>query len=217
MTTLKAAGHFWDWFQKNEDIYIDFFANKSEKEVLYHYNELQAHARAYCKLLGIDFSPATKTKGTLVVTAYAKPGGFRKARLLAKRAPKLDRWEVIGLRQPNPIGSFMTQTDSVIDIELSRMWFQKNGIFSRDRQAINVYVDYILPSEEKHIWGYTMNMIENLIGEEDIGYHIYLYDVDAICNAHEDEKLYPLETLPAFINKHRRTFRVDKTGKFISR
>jgi hypothetical protein len=207
--------HFWKWFQKNEEIYIDFIKkHRKKKDFEYHFNELQVHARACSQWLAVDLSPAGKKQGHLIITAHGRPRGFKRAEQLVAKAPTLQNWTVTALRPPNPVGQFMKREDCEIDIGLSKMWFQSCGPGSRGRRGIIVFVEYILPGQEAAMEQFVWDTLENLVGERGVGLDIDFTELDALCNAIESKKLYGMEELPAFVEKFRRTkdkkWRTDK-------
>ena len=217
MRSITAICHFWKWFQKNEETYIDFYKKyTNKKDFEYHFNELQVHARSCSQWLGVDFSPAGEKKGHLIITANGRPRGFKRADQLVAKAPRLQNWTVTALRQPNPVGAFAKRMDDDTDIDLSKMWFQTAGLCSRGRRGIIVFVEYILPGQEHAVELFVWDVLENLIGERGLGLDIALVEVDAKCNAAEKKKLYFMDELPAFVEKHRRTDSTDeklRTGK----
>lgn len=213
MRSITAMCHFWKWFLKNEATYIGFLEKHQDKELEYLFQELQVHARSCSQWLGVDILPAGESKGELIITANGRWQGFKKAERLAAKAPPLEHWTVTALRQPNPVGSFIKRMDADIDIDLSKMWFQPCGMESRGRRGINVFVEYILPGQERAVHEFVWNVLENLVGERCLGLDIAVMEIDAKCNASADKPLRALEALPAFCDKIRPRMTIGAGGK----
>ena len=152
----------------------------------------------------------------MIITAYAKPNGFKWTQKLAAKAPVLDKWRVTALRHPMPIDWVRERIANGPDAELSKMWFQTAGLGSRDRRRITVFVEYIIPGQERAIGRHVLDTLEELIGERGMGEDIALYEVDSLCNASKSKRLYQLEELPAYAGIRGRKLAVDVKGRMIS-
>jgi len=217
MRSITAACHFWKWFRQNEEHYINFFNKQTKKEGDYYFDELQAHARACNQWLGVDIMvPDGKEKGLIVITASQRPRGFKKAHLLASKAPVMENWEVHALRQPNPVGAFIKRHNSDIDMDPCSMWFQSAGRGGRGRRGISVFVQDMDLGPYKAVYSFVCDVLENLVGEYALGMDIELIDIDARANIDHAKKLYDIEELPAYVEKYRRKMGIDDKGRIVN-
>lgn len=216
MRSITAACHFWKWFRQNEEHYLRFFEKRTKKEGDYYFDELQAHARACNQWLGVDIMVPPYEKGVLIITACCQPRGVKKARLLASKAPLMENWTVHALRQPNAVGEFIRMRGNTLDLDPCSLWFQSAGRGSRGRRGIHVFVEELIPGQDKALFAFVWDVLENFIGEEALGLDIALVDIDARANIDHAKKLYAIEELPAYAKKYRRPRLPEKelrTGK----
>jgi hypothetical protein len=204
MKYTRAISHFWIWFQRHSSKYRHLTCARSNKEFLFWYDELQMHARAFCKLLSVDLYIPPNGKAQLIITANGRKLGFRRAEQLANRAPEIENWTVIALRQPKPPDQIMQWVGSKVDIDISKIWFQAATPQFPDVYPIKIFVEYILPDKEWEVHEYAMQIIEHLVGEKVAVMNIEVVEVDSRCNASKRQRLRPLAELPEFM--------ADKTG-----
>ena len=204
MKRTRAISHFWIWFQRHSARYRHLSWARSKKEFIFWYDELQMHAMAYCKLLSVDLYTPSSGKAQLIITANGRRLGFRRAEQLANRAPEIENWTVIALRQPKPANEIMQWVESKVDIDISKIWFQAATQQFPDVYPIKIFVEYILPDKEWEVHEHVMQIIEHLVGEKVAAMNIEVAEVDSRCNASKRQRLRPLAELPEFM--------ADKTG-----
>src|SRR5258708_9741385 len=103
MRSVSVAAHLWQWFRLHNSRYVNLMKSPTKKALAYQVNELQVHVRAYCKWLGADVTPDEKNGGgTLIITAFGRPAGFRRADMLVATAPSIPNWTIISPRPPHP-------------------------------------------------------------------------------------------------------------------
>jgi hypothetical protein len=77
---FSKAKHFWTWFQKNANTYLEL-PTKTKEEAMYCMRELFTHLLAYGKGLEVEMfwgDLRGEDSTTLIVTAYGKKRHFRK-------------------------------------------------------------------------------------------------------------------------------------------
>jgi hypothetical protein len=216
MKITRAANHFWIWFQRYSTRYLYLTSARSKKEFVFWFDELQMHAKAYCKLLSVDVYLPKEGKGQLVITANGNRLGFRKAEQLAARAPAIENWKITALRPPRSVDKIMEWIGPKAHIDISKTWFQDAGPGLPEVFPIRVYVEYILPGKGWDVREQVMQVIENLVGEKCATMNIELLEVDSRCNWRKKRMLHPLAELPAFIAQQLQPMAIDGDGKLRS-
>ncbi len=215
MKRTRASAQFWLWFGRNSDRYLHLTQVRTQKEFGFWFDELQAHAMAYCKLLSVDICLPQPGKGQLVITCHGKTMGFKKAEQLVRLAPALENWEIIALRQPKAVTDLKDWVGPKVDIELSGIWFQVAKQVVDGIYPIRVYVDYILPGKEWDVREHATMLIEQLVGEKVAAMNIDLLEVDSKCNAYSRQRLRPLAELPEYMAEQVRGITVTPDGRLM--
>ena len=214
MRNISIACHFWKWFKLHNFEYIQFPAIRTNTGMLYRFNELQVHVRAYCKWLSADLTiNKAMTEGQLVITANGCKQGFKKAEILVSRAPEMPNWTFFALRPPQPVESFIEACHNDAGIELDNLWFSPAQNHYCRHTPIVVYADWILPGKEDSVDDFVSQMIENLLGERSATLDITINDIKQRSDAPTGANLYKLEELPSFIGPKKSTIEIGANGK----
>ncbi len=213
MKRTRASTQFWLWFERNSERFLHLTHLRTKKEFVYWFDELQMHAMAYSKLLGVDLYLPKPGKGQLTITTHGKAAGFHKAEQLVKFAPELKNWKILALRQPSPLDTITGWVGLKGGIALADTWFQPAKEVIPGIYPIRAYVDYILPGKEWNVREQVMLLIELLLGEKVAAINLDLLEVDSRCNASKRQKLRPLAELPEYIASQGNGLKIDADGQ----
>jgi hypothetical protein len=213
MSRLTKKQHFWEWFNRNNHEYLSL-ENKSKKDTLYWFNELEAHIHALSKFLHPIIAYKKEQPATLTITANGKAIHFKKAEDLVAKAPVIPGWTFAALEEIQPIDYMLDQEMLKSGVDPREMFFSIDND-DPDNTILTVYHPLCTPKNENLILRIANGAVYNLLGERSFGNDIAKLYVENLSNALDDIVIEKLEALPAIIGKRNSGMIVNSDGSLL--
>lgn len=208
--------NFWDWFSQNEDYFYNII--KENKDVEDYFltvvnSELLNIKMGLYSIVGMKDDDIAE----FIITADGNVQNFVFIEELMQLAPKLKKWDLIGLKPA------IFEKD--FDLELDNFHFNENNLFFYSNESpiypdeIDITVIYDLNFDEEIdedvieevLYSGTYSFLDNYLGELDFASEI---DNLQILSKNEAEKeLIPISKLKSFINWRKKEF-IEKNEGF---
>lgn len=212
MATLSKR-HFWEWFERHQQDFLHL-PTKSNKEVNYWKNELNAHLRAYYKFLLYCIDWPTENNGRLVISVNGNTRRFKKAERLISMAPEIAGWTFIALDPPRDMEFSLEKEMQELLVDPHEFQFR---IEKNSDSRFSLYIFHPLcTTDNVHEFHYLADRaVYNLLGERTYGLSVVKIETDNLSNA-ETNDLLALEELPQHITQNNSGFIVDSQGNLIN-
>jgi hypothetical protein len=211
MTKLSKR-HFWKWFERHNKEFLEL-GKKSNKEVTFWQQQLDAHLQAYDKFFEFRVVVYKSGSARLTISVNGMQAHFKKVDEFVATAPYIPGWTIRALEDPMPIDYLLEELMEETGIDPRECNFSFTGQHEKD---IIVYHPLYTKDNELPFLLLVRAAIFNLLGERSFGTDIGSVCVDPLSSADANNG-YNLLRLPAYIRIVRKfPPRVDHNGNLLN-
>jgi hypothetical protein len=198
---LVKGYQFWKWFAIHQSGYFHI-DELGHDEVEYLLNEMLRQLHCYCNKLVFQIGGKDPQVKELVISAEGNAEYFDKAEQLVHMAPALKSWKFIALAPA-------TESLSAIEydglhIDPNNVWF--SPIETREEPhllGVCMYIDGFSRTDEHRFYSAAYILLESVLGERSTALDIHYLEVTEAPDNPDQDELFPVETLPAYIEMRR--------------
>jgi hypothetical protein len=167
---IKDMTRFWQWFQQNQSQFVHW-GELNAGEWHYYFDTLEQLLHSCCpNIRFIIEANEQSTPGRIIITADGDPDYFEFVLSLVDAAPDLPGWEIIAFRSMAPL-DYLADLDE-LNIQPRALWFcpiEMDDIFV----GVRIFIPYFNYKRQSEYLDSIRNMLMNLMGEQNFGYHIF--------------------------------------------
>ena len=159
---MNKEEKFWKWFRDNEEKIFSFDPDDTDsREKLFH--ELQVRLQKVHRGLTFEFGPPDEKKREFVISADGIKDIFPAVLKLSKRAPDLERWQVI---------AFRPRRSTIMPVQINERTINPDDLqFTLLDNGRIAGIELFIPGcrEDEPVWqqiGYLM--LDQALGEFDV-------------------------------------------------
>jgi hypothetical protein len=200
MQVLKGY-QFWKWFASNQSSYF-CIDEKEHDEIEYLLNEMLQQLHSYCDKLVFQIGGKHPSMKELIISAEGNVEYFDQAEALVFMAPRLTQWKFTALAPATELVSAIEYDG--LEINPNNVWF--SPIETREEPhllGVCIYIDGFSADEEQRYYNAAYIVLESVLGERSTALDIHYMEVNTPPEDPEKEELFPVETLPAYIEMRR--------------
>ncbi|HEY4147667.1 MAG TPA: hypothetical protein VGM41_01995 [Chitinophagaceae bacterium] len=198
---LVKGYQFWKWFAVNQSSYFDI-DEKEHDEVQYLFRELLQQLHDYCNKLVFQIGGKDPHVKELIISAEGNAEYFDKAEHLVQMAPQLKRWKFIALAPPTESLSAIEYDG--LQVDPHDVWFAP--IETREEPhllGVRICIDGFSATDEHRYYSVAYVLLEAVLGERSTALDVHYLEVATLPSNPEKDELFPVETLPAYIEMRR--------------